>query len=67
MAGEEMAWAPGDEESVGPIVPECDFELGACLGEAEEGVAAVPAKITARAAAELAPGAVQASVTAIGS
>ena len=45
-----------------PGSPKCDFELGAGLGEAEEGVAAVPAKITARAAAELSPGDVAADV-----
>jgi hypothetical protein len=51
-----------DGKSVAQIIPECDFELGAGLGEAEEGVAAVAAEITARAAAELAPGDVAADV-----
>src|SRR5215831_10397242 len=51
-----------DGKSVAQIVPKCDFELGAGLGEAEEGVAAVPAEITARAAAELSPGDVAADV-----
>jgi hypothetical protein len=44
------AW---DGQSVAKIIPECDFELGAGFGEAEEGVAAVSAEITACAAASL--------------
>jgi hypothetical protein len=30
-----------DGESIAKVIPECDFELGAGFGEAEEGVAAV--------------------------
>src|SRR5215831_20043003 len=67
-SGEDDFWQLGnglgawDGKSVAQIVPECDFELGACFGEAEEGVAAVAAEIAARAAAEFAPGDVAADV-----
>jgi hypothetical protein len=47
---------------VAEIVPERNFELGAGLCEAEKGVSAIPADVTAGAAAELSPGDVTADV-----
>ena len=63
--GEDDIWQVGngicgwDGQSVAQIIPECNFELGAGFGEAEEGIAAVTAEITAGYAAELSPGDVQ--------
>ena len=48
-----LAW---DAEPVAEVVPEAEAELGAGLGQAEEGVAAVAAQIAVGAAADLAPG-----------
>ena len=53
MGNDLGAW---DDESVGQIVPNEILSLAHVFGEAEEGVATVPAEITACAAAELAPG-----------
>jgi hypothetical protein len=41
-------------EPVAEIIPESDAELGAGLGEAEEGIATIAARITACSGAELA-------------
>jgi hypothetical protein len=43
-------------EAVTEIIPEGDAELGAGLGQAEEGVAAITPEVAAGAAADLAPG-----------
>ena len=48
--GEDDFWQVGnglgawDDKSVAKVVPECDFELGAGLSEAEEGIAAIPTR-----------------------
>src|ERR1700704_2020247 len=55
-------WVAGDDEPGAEVVPERDAELGAGLGEAEEGIAAVAAGIAARAAADLAFGHLAADV-----
>src|SRR6266702_712424 len=54
--------AARDGQSCTEVVPERDFELGASLGDAEEGVAAIAADIAAGATADLAPGHVAADV-----
>jgi hypothetical protein len=54
--------AAGDGQSGAEIVPERDFELGAGLGQTEEGVSTVTTGIAARAAADLSPGDVAADV-----
>src|SRR5947209_18385579 len=46
----------GDAEPGSEIVPEAEAELGAGLGEAEEGVAAVAARVAASATADLSAG-----------
>src|SRR4051812_48913841 len=46
----------GDAEPGAEVVPEAEAELGAGLGQAEEGVAAVAAEIAAGATADLAAG-----------
>ena len=48
--------AAGDGQSGAEIVPERDFELGAGLGQTEEGVSTVANDIAARAAADLSAG-----------
>jgi hypothetical protein len=63
-------WRPGsgedqfgqDRQSCTEVVPERDFEFGAGLDDAEEGVTAIAADIAAGTAAELAPGHVAADV-----
>src|ERR1700749_2419071 len=37
------------------IIPECDTEFGACLGQPQERVAAIPPLVTSRPGADLAP------------
>ena len=54
--------AAGDGQSGAEIVPEGDFELGAGLEEAQEGVSTIATDIAARAAADLSPGDVAADV-----
>src|SRR5215475_15681154 len=54
--------AAGDGQSGAEIVPERDFELGAGLGQTEEGVSAVTTDITARPTADLSSGDVAADV-----
>jgi hypothetical protein len=44
-----------DPEAGAEIVPECHAELCAGLGEAEEGIAALPPRIAACTGADLAP------------
>jgi hypothetical protein len=51
-----------DGEAVAEVIPERDFELGACFGEAEEGVAAVTTDVAAGAGADLSPGHLAADV-----
>ena len=51
-----------DSKSVAKVVPECDFELGAGLSEAEEGIAAIPPDVAAGTGADLAAGDVAADV-----
>jgi hypothetical protein len=48
--------AAEDSEPVAEVIPECDAELAACLDEAKEDVAAVPASAAAGAAADMAFG-----------
>src|SRR3954465_6120461 len=48
-----LAW---DAEPGAEVVPKAEAELGAGLGQAEEGVAAVAAQVAAGAAADLAAG-----------
>src|SRR5271165_3824317 len=58
-------WDDGASENRQPgteIIPERDVKLGAGLGEAKEGIAAVATEIAASAAANLAPGDVAADV-----
>ena len=57
-----MDWLPATASGA-EVVPECDFELGAGLGEGEEGIAAVSPEIAARAAADLSPGHVATDVS----
>ena len=54
--------APWNGEPCAEIVPECDVEFCASLGESEEGVAAVAAGIAASPAADLALGDLAANV-----
>src|SRR6202140_5833439 len=44
-------WVAGDDEPRAEVVPERDAELGAGLGEAEEGIAAVAARLGSRGGA----------------
>ena len=46
----------GDGEPAAEIVPECDPQLGASLGQSEKGVAAVAAHVAAGSTADLAFG-----------
>jgi len=48
-------WCSGSIEAVAEIVPEADFELGACLQQAEEDIAVGAAGCQAGSAGDLAP------------
>jgi hypothetical protein len=54
--------AAGHGQSGAEIVPDRDFELGAGLGQTEEGVSTITTDIAARAAADLSSGDVAADV-----
>ena len=52
----------GDGESGAEIIPECDAELGAGFGEAEESIAAISSAVATRAAADFSLGHLTANV-----
>ena len=48
-------WLTRDTETTSEVVPECDAEFGARLGQSEEGIAAVTSEIAAGSSADFTP------------
>src|SRR3954453_1380928 len=59
---ERYGLAALDREPAAKIIPEANVQLGACLGQPEESIAAVASKGASRATADLAFGALAADV-----
>ena len=53
---------PGHVESATQIIPDRDTQFVACLGDAQEGVAAIPSDLTEGSGADLSPSEVTADV-----